>query len=119
MTIDREDGEYRRGDPVFLRVRFLNETQAPPEEDGVTIMLERKGGRRRSIRMSHDPSQRGVFETTVGQLAEGSYRAWVATPTLEGKPPARNFNVIAPPGEQARIEMDANDMKTSGKGFGW
>jgi len=115
MTIDREDGEYRRGDPVYLRVRFLNETQAPPEADGVTIMLEREGGRRRSMKLAHDPSTRGVFETTISQLAEGSYRAWVAAPTLEGKPPARNFIVVAPPGEQARIEMDTADLKQAAK----
>ncbi|QDU93472.1 VWA domain-containing protein [Lignipirellula cremea] len=111
LTLDRSDGAYRRGDPVYVRLRFVDERQAPPQEDGVTIILEREGGRRKNVQLAHDPSNRGVFETTLSNLAEGSYRIWVATPTLEGKPPAERFVVTAPPGETARVEMDAADLR--------
>jgi hypothetical protein len=113
MISDRE--QYRRGDPVQLRVRFLDDRQAPAQDDGVTVVLEREGSGRRNITLSRDEISRGLFEGTVSNLAEGQYRAWIATPTLEGKPPARQFSVVAPPGEQARLEMDVLDLKLAAK----
>jgi len=48
-------------------------------------------------------------------LPEGDYRAWMATPTLEGQPPAREFLVTAPPGERTRLEMDGEDLRLAAK----
>jgi hypothetical protein len=113
VTSDRE--QYRRGDSVQLRVRFFDDRLAPPQDDGVTVMLEHEGSKRRQIKLTRDALDRGIFDGAVDNLAEGQYRAWVATPTLEGKPPARRFSVISPPGEQARLEMDAADLKLAAK----
>jgi hypothetical protein len=109
LTTDRE--EYRRGDPVRLRVRFFDERLAPAEDDGVVVMIEQQGGKRRRVTLRRDAARRGVFEGLATDLPEAQYRAWVATPTLEGKPPSVRFNVIAPLGERARLEMDAADLK--------
>lgn len=109
LTSDRE--QYRRGDPVGLRVRFFDERLAPPEDDGVVVMLEQQGGKRRRVTLRRDAARRGVFEGLVTDLPEGQYRAWVATPTLEGKPPSQRLTVAAPLGERARLEMDVADLK--------
>ncbi len=118
LITDRE--KYRRGDAVQLRVRFFDDRLAPAVDDGVVIMLEQLGGKRRRISLGRDVAQRGIFEGFVSDLPEGQYRAWLATPTMEGQPPSQQFTVIAPLGERARLEMDAADLeqaasKTRGK----
>ncbi len=113
LTSDRE--EYRRGQPVRLRVRFFDDRLAPAHDDGVTVVLEREGSKRRQITLHRDTAARGVFEGTASNLTDGNYRAWIATPTLEGRPPSQRFAVVAPPGEQARLEMDAADLRSAAK----
>jgi hypothetical protein len=113
LTSDRE--EYQRGEPVMLRLRFFDDRRAPAEDDGVSLVLERPGSPRRTITARRAADARGVFEATLGNLAEGRYRAWLAAPTLEGQPPAREFTVVAPPGEQARLEMDSAEMKNAAR----
>lgn len=113
LTSDRE--EYRRGQPVRLRVRFFDDRLAPAHDDGVTVVLEREGSKRRQVTLHRDTGVRGVFEGTASNLTDGKYRAWVATPTLEGRPPSQRFAVVAPPGEQARLEMDAADLRSAAK----
>ena len=56
LTADRR--EYRRGEPVRLRVRFIDERQAPAEDDGVTVVLEREGQKNQRIKLAaqrHQP----------------------------------------------------------------
>jgi hypothetical protein len=60
-------------------------------------------------------ARRGIFEGSVSNLAEGSYRAWLASPTVDGNPPAADFAVLPPPGEQARLAMDATDLRLAAK----
>jgi hypothetical protein len=110
----------RRDELVRLRARFLDDRTAPPQDDGVTVVVERAGAARRQITLGRDAAMRGLFEATVGQLAEGRYRAWLATPSLAGKPPAVEFEVVEPPGEKSRLEADIADLrlaaeKTQGK----
>lgn len=113
LASDRE--EYQRGEPVLLRLKFLDDRKAPAEDDGVSLMLERPGSPRRTITARRTADARGVFEATLTNLAEGRYRAWLAAPALEGEPPAKEFRVVAPPGEQARLEMDAVELKSAAK----
>lgn len=109
LTADRE--EYRAGDPVRLRLRFFDDRLAPAADDGVTLVLEQEGRQRRQIKLHRDALSRGIFEGVLSDLPEGAYNAWVAAPTLPGQPPAQRFSVVAPPGEQARLEMDAADLQ--------
>jgi hypothetical protein len=113
LTTDRE--QYRRGDVVQLRVRFLDDRLAPAQDDGVTVVVQREGGERRSISLRRHASDRGVFEGSTAQLPDGQYRAWVASPTLEGQPPSRQFAIVAPPGELARTQMDALELREAAK----
>jgi hypothetical protein len=113
LTTDRD--EYRRGETVGLRVRFLDDRLAPQADDGVTIVVQREGGQRRSVTLRRNTTDRGVFEGTAGQLPDGQYRAWIASPTLAGQPPAKEFTIVAPPGELARTRMDTAELTGAAK----
>ncbi len=105
--------QARRDEAVRLRVRFFDDRAAPAEDDGVTLMLEREEGQRKSLTLHRDAAARGVFAGSVSNLAEGRYRVWMASPTLEGKPPATQFSVIEPPGERNRLETDLADLRAA------
>ena len=113
LTCDRR--EYRRGEPVRLRTRFMDDRLAPVRDDGVTVVLEREGSKRRQLTLRRDDVSRGIFEGVATNLPEGRYRVWIAAPTLDGQPPSQLFTVLAPPGEQARLEMDATDLQLAAK----
>jgi hypothetical protein len=109
LSTDRR--EYRRGESVRLRLRFADERLAPPDDDGVTVVLEHKGHQTRRIRLHRSTAGRGVFEGLVSRPSVGSYHAWVAVPAFEGRAPAADFSVAAPPGEFERVEMDSAELK--------
>lgn len=113
LTADRT--EYRRGEAVRLRARFFDDRLAPSSDDGVTVLLESENNQRRQLTLHRDAASRGVFEGLAGNLPDGKYRAWIATPALTGQPPSQRFAVVAPPGEQARLEMDAADLQAAAK----
>lgn len=122
VEIDADPPSARRDEAVRLRVRFLDDRIAPAEDDGVTVMLEREEGQRNQLKLRRDAAARGVFEGSISNLAEGKYRAWLAAPTVEGKPPATQFTVVEPPGEKNRLETDLVDMraaaeKTQGRSY--
>ena len=52
LSVDRE--EYRRGDAVRLRVRFFDDRLAPLQDDGVVVVLEQEGGKRRRLGLRRD-----------------------------------------------------------------
>jgi hypothetical protein len=109
LTCDRR--EYRRGESVRLRARFVDDRLAPVRDDGVTVVLEREGSKRRQLTLRRNDISRGIFEGVVANLPEGRYRVWIAVPTLEGRPPSQQFSILAPPGEQAKLEMDVADLQ--------
>jgi hypothetical protein len=109
LTADRE--QYSRGEPVRLRVRFFDERLAPAADDGVVVMLERAGDQNRRVTLRRNATNRGVFEGTLSKPADGSYHAWLASPTLEGKSPSDDFLIVAPAGEFERTQMDAAEMQ--------
>ena len=109
LSVDRRS--YRRGEPVRLRVRFVDERLAPPADDGVAVMIERDGQERRSITLHRDTASQGVFEGLLPQSPEGRFHAWLVAPALEGRAPAVDFQVVAPPGEFERVEMDRAELE--------
>ena len=111
LSADRR--EYRRGEPVRLRVRFVDERQAPVADDGVTVVLEREGQQNERVKLARNATNRGIFEGTFGEAVDGKYHAWVGTPTLEGQAASADFLVVAPPGELERIQMDAAELKAA------
>jgi hypothetical protein len=112
LITDRD--EYRRDDAVNVRVRFLDDRFAPVEDNGVVVDVEREGGGRASITLHRHASERGLFEGSAGQLEDGKYRAWLAVPTTTA-PSSRPFTVTAPPGELARTQMDAAELREAAR----
>jgi hypothetical protein len=111
LTTDRR--EYRRGEPVRLRVRFIDEREAPVADDGVTVVLEREGKQNQQVKLTRNATNRGVFEGTYNEVVDGKYHAWVGTPTFTGQAASADFLVLAPPGELERIQMDAAELKAA------
>jgi uncharacterized membrane protein len=113
LTSHRE--EYRQGDSIELQVRFFDDRLAPPQDDAVTVVIDREQGNRRKIVMRRETGERGMFSGRIGQLTEGKYRAWLATPTLDGEPPATVFRVLRPDQEMTRKQMDEADLRLAAK----
>jgi hypothetical protein len=111
ITTDRE--QYRRGDIVRLRVRFFDERQAPTDDAGVMVVVQRSGGRKQQVTLQRDNTRRGLFQGTVSGLGDGQYRVWLATAGEQAAP--RYFTIAAPPGEQAKIAMDSAELKEAAK----
>lgn len=107
ITVDHTNLEYVRGEPVRIRVRFFDERQAPSADDGVVVVVEHEGRNTQRITLHRASTSRGVFEGVLTGAADGKYRAWIATPVLEGTSDAVEFRVIAPPGEFQQRELDA------------
>jgi hypothetical protein len=104
LVADRR--EYRHGETVELRARFLD-PRLVPATNFVTVLLETAGQPRRRVRLRRNPGVTGVFEGSIADLAEGRYEVVMAEPQLPGSPPATRLNVVAPPGELARLDMDS------------
>ncbi len=110
LSADRR--EYHRGEPVSMRVRFIDERQAPADDEGVTVVLEREGQKNQRLKLHRNATNRGIFEATFSDAMDGKYHAWIAAPTLEGNAaPSADFLVAAPPGEMERVQMDAVELK--------
>ena len=104
LTSDRR--EYRRGEAIDLRARFLDPRLAPAGDE-VTVILDTQDLPRRRVTLRRNPGVEYVFQTSLADLPEGRYEVLLTEPQLPGSPPATRFSVTAPPGELARLEMDA------------
>jgi len=111
LTTDRRT--YRRGESVRLRARFVDDRRAPVEDDGVSVLVEREGDQNRRIKLHRTSSGRGVFEGVLSRPADGSYHAWITAPDIEGRAPATDFQVTAPPGELADVQVDSTAMRSA------
>lgn len=113
LTTDRD--EYLRGESVLARVKFLDDRKAPASDSGVSLLLEQPGSPRQTITANRVSDSRGVFEATITNLAEGNYRMWLVAPPLEGEAPSHEFRVVAPRGEQARLELASKELSEAAK----
>ncbi|HVW36473.1 MAG TPA: hypothetical protein VHB99_04180, partial [Pirellulales bacterium] len=111
LTVDRR--EYRRGEPVRMRVRFLDDRQAPAEDDGVTLIVEHSGDKNRRVTLHRGGGHRGVFEGTLNNPTDGEYHVWLAAPSLPGEAPTADFRVAPPPGERAKLQTDVAELRSA------
>jgi hypothetical protein len=109
LTADNR--EYPLSLPVRLRVRFNDPRMAPPEDNGVRVVLEHAGHRTTRIGLQRVAANRGLFEATAEGLSAGPYHAWLAVPALEGQAPAVDFAVVAPRDELEHTRMDAAELQ--------
>jgi hypothetical protein len=117
-VLSTDQPDYRRGEPVRLRLRFADERAAPAADDGVTVVLEPQGMQMRRVTLVRSGTARGVFEAVLGNLPVGSYRAWVAVPAIESGAPATDFTIKPPAGEFERVRMDAAAMQQAARQTG-
>jgi hypothetical protein len=110
LTADRR--EYRRGESVQLRARFLDSRLAPTGNE-VTVFVDSSGQPRRRVTLARNTAMGSVFETTLTDLPAGQYEVIVAEPQIPGNPITTRFSVLAPPGEFARTEMDAAGLRAA------
>jgi len=113
-TLSTDRREYKQGEAVRLRVRFTDERLAPPEDDGVTVVVEQEGRQTRRVQL-HRSGDRGMFEGLLGQLPIGNFHAWIAVPTMAGRAPAVDFAVLAPPGEFEHVQTDTAALQQAAK----
>lgn len=106
---------YQRGQPVTLRVRFVDERFLPTDATGVTVMVEQKGEGRQPVKLNRLREAPTVFEGQLARLADGSYHAWVSQPAFHEAPPATDFRVEAPLRELQRRGMDASDLQLAAR----
>lgn len=109
LTTDRL--QYETGESPRFRLRFLDERLAPAGDDAARVVIEQPGRPNRELKLRRNAHHRGVFEGVAGQLPEGRFHAFVAQPTLEGAAPTADFQVVAPPGELERTQLDAADLR--------
>ena len=86
-------------------------TAGAAEDRGVTVMVEQQRGKKQPVGLRRAATGRGTFEGLLGAMPVGSYHAWMVTPELPGQPAAVDFTVAPPPGEFARVRMDAAEMQ--------
>jgi len=116
LLVDRQT--YLQGEPVLLRVRFLDDRLIPTADDGVQVILERTGEGRREVTLQRLPHLPMVFEAQVGPLAEGQYHAWMARPSFEVAPPVADFRVESLDRETQRRAVDLADLQAAVKTAG-
>ncbi|HEX5472644.1 MAG TPA: VWA domain-containing protein [Lacipirellulaceae bacterium] len=107
LTCDRR--EYQQGETAQLRARFLDAKLAPTGGE-VVVLVDAPGQARRRVTLRRNPSIAGIYEGTIPDLTDGRYSILMIQPELRGHPPAVQFSVVAPPGEFARTEMNANGL---------
>jgi hypothetical protein len=100
---------------VSLRLRFLDDRLAPVDAEGVSVMVERRGDVQRPVQLSRLPQAPTVFEGQLTGAAEGSYHAWVVSPSFKDVPPSADFRVEAPQRELQRRSIDRTDLQQTAK----
>jgi hypothetical protein len=113
LATDRR--EYRRGQSVRLQVRFFAERDAPAEEDGVRVVVQRQGADDQTVSLHRSTAARGLFVSSLANLPAGNYRARLAAPLVGAEPPAADFVVRPPPGEMERLQMDLAEMTAAAR----
>jgi hypothetical protein len=118
VTLATDRREYARGEPIWLRANFADERLAPPEDDGVAVVVEQAGQKTQRLQLHRTSTARGGFEGVLSRIAAGSYHAWIAVPTIQGGAPAVDFSVAPPAGEFTQVRMDAVEMRQAARQTG-
>ncbi len=115
LSTDRR--QYARGEPVWLRADFADQRLAPPEDDGVAVVVEQAGRQTQRLRLHRATIGRGEFEGVLSGMAPGNYHAWIAAPTIPGRA-AVDFSVTPPAGELSQTRMDAASLRKAAEQTG-
>ena len=108
LTADKE--YYQRGETVRLRLEFLDERLIPLEQDGASVLVERRGGSQQTIRLTQLPHARNVFEGQLSRAPEGTYHAIAVRPAFSDAPPSEDFIVESRSRELLKTSVDRTDL---------
>jgi hypothetical protein len=115
LVADRR--EYLHGDSVQLRARFFN-PQLAPAGDIVTVLTSSPGQARRRTSLQRNFAAAGIFEGSLVDLSEGEYEAVMVEPQVPGNSPSARFDVVSPPDDLTRLEMDAPALRGAAEATG-
>jgi hypothetical protein len=115
VQLTADPSTVEQGKSVRLRVRFFDERTAPAADDAVTILLEREGHPARRLTLHRNATNRGVFEGILSRPMQGTYHAWIVSPTLDGKSPAITITVKPIGHENERTQMDVLELTRAAK----
>ena len=104
---------YQRNENVNLRVRFFNEADSPATDDGVQVRVEHRTGSHQEVTLKRVALTPHVFEGQLPRLGDGSYHAWVTTPSFPGAPPSADFRVESPDRELRVRSIDRKELSTT------
>jgi von Willebrand factor type A domain len=107
--IQTDRRRYQRGQPIQLRVRFLNPGLAPAGDD-VTVQVQRKDQGPRKLALKLVPGTKNLFEGAMPQAAEGEYEVRLLPPPTLERPITAGFRVDPPINERERIEMNQPEL---------
>ncbi len=114
LRLDRQ-GEYLRGEPIKVTVRFPDEQKKRALDSDVrVIVLNKDIPEQRTMTLSHVEGSRGSFEGVLTQTPVGRYEFWLAKPSVKPLPRAET-EVIAPPGEMQKLQMNQVEMETAAR----
>src|SRR5204862_1370169 len=103
LRLDRQ-GQYLRGEPIKVTVRFPDEDKPPAADTDVRVMaLNKDLPDQRTMKLAHVEGSRATFEGTLTQTPVGHYELWLARPALK-QAVRTETDVTAPPGERQRTE---------------
>ncbi len=116
LRLDRQ-GEYRRGDPIKITVRFPDDAPAPPTDTKVKVLVERRPLGRAgdasvsSIEVGHLTGSRASYEALLTQTPVGEYKFYLTRPTVPSPQPRAECKVLPPPGEMEQVRMNQPEME--------
>ena len=110
-TLSTDRTTYRQGDPVRLRVRFENQRLTPPQDDGVTVVVEGPKHTTHRLKLHRTTAGSGVFEGLLASLPPDDYHAWIAIPSLENHPPGAEFSVLAHSGDSKGTAIEEAELR--------
>ena len=116
ITTDR--AVYRPGEQVRLQVRFRDPSLAPPTNQEIVVQLQSSRGPLREVRLQRQLGHRGLFQTTVDQLAGGEYEVRLVRPSVGASSDTTSFQVQQPPRELARVATDLGALRAAAEKTG-
>jgi hypothetical protein len=117
INVDRV--RVRRGEPVQIRVQFVDESKAPT--DGLVSAVVERSGRtaaRSTVELKRSPSRRDVFEGVFTQTDDGEYQVRLAAASGEPLNQNARFTVTPPPGELDNVQLNEDELRSAAKASG-
>jgi uncharacterized membrane protein len=115
LALDRKT--YRRGDPVQVRARILDESLVAGGDGQVAVVVERVGGVARKMELARRPDAQGVYEGVFTNTEDGDYQVRLIAPVVENADSV-DFRVSPPPGELDRVRMNEAELKSVAEATG-